>query len=102
MITRRELLAEIEKCHRDPITYASIERLACMYIVYDHIGEERTDNKQITTPDNTVSYEGESDFAKAIRGKNPEKVWEVMEELMNVLRVTNPRLYDRVIDNIEK
>lgn len=37
---------------------------------------------------------GDSDFLSAITGKKAEDVWMVMNELMDAIAVTNPRLYD--------
>lgn len=101
MITREDLLLEIKQCQRDPVTVPSIEKLACMYIVYDHLyGESEASEKAL--PEKTVDIDGESDFARRIRGRKSEDVWKVMDELMEVLRVTNERLYDQVLRKIEQ
>ena len=47
-----------------------------------------------------VRYHGDSDFAKAIYGKDPDTMWAVMDELMTALQVVNPRLYDSVMRKI--
>jgi hypothetical protein len=100
MITREDLLLEIKQCQRDPVTVPSIEKLACMYIVYDHLyGDVAAEE---TSPERIVDIDGESDFARRVKGRKSADVWKVMDELMEVLRVTNERLYDQVLRKIEQ
>lgn len=100
MITREDLLREIKQCQRDPVTVPSIEKLACMYIVYDHLYGDAA--QEGTSPERIVDIDGESDFARLVKGRKSADVWEVMDELMEVLRVTNERLYDQVLRKIEQ
>ncbi|WP_279280006.1 hypothetical protein [Pseudoflavonifractor sp. 524-17] len=39
----------------------------------------------------TLDQYGDSDFLRAVSGKPPSKAWMVMDELMDTLRVVNPR-----------
>lgn len=45
---------------------------------------------------------GDSEFLMAIAGKGPEKVWAIMDDLMDALRVVNRRAYDNVIRKLEE
>lgn len=45
----------------------------------------------------TISYSGDSDFAQIISGKNQQEVMPIMDELMETLKVINPRLYSGVM-----
>lgn len=100
MITREDLLREIKQCQRDPVTVPSIEKLACMYIVYDHLyGDTKTEE---TSYERIVDIGGETDFARRVNGRKSADVWKVIDELMEVLRVTNERLYDQVLRKIEQ
>lgn len=47
--------------------------------------------------DGSVPRYGDSDFLKAVSGKNSEKAWLIMDDLMNALQVVNQRAYDNVI-----
>ena len=47
-----------------------------------------------------IEYEGDSDFAKAIRGKSQKAVLGVVDELMTTLQVMHPRLYSGVMARI--
>lgn len=51
-------------------------------------------------PESEIYYHGDSDFAQAISGKDSEKMWAIMDELMTALQVVNPRLYDSVMRKI--
>ena len=43
---------------------------------------------------------GDSDFLRAVAGKNEGDAWRVMDELMETLRVVNPRAYDGVMSKL--
>ncbi len=52
-----------------------------------------------STPD-VIEYDGDSDFAKALRGKSIKDVLPVIDELMTTLQVMHPRLYTGVMARI--
>lgn len=45
----------------------------------------------------TLGRYGDSDFLRAVDGKDAGAAWSVMNELMETLRVVNPRAYDGVM-----
>lgn len=47
-----------------------------------------------------VSRYGESDFLRAVAGKDPEKAWLIMDDLMDALQVVNRRAYENVIKKL--
>ena len=47
-----------------------------------------------------AAYESDSEFSQAVRGKETDRVYEVMDELMKTLSVINPRLYEGVLAKI--
>ena len=49
-------------------------------------------------PQRAVSYNSDSDFSKLVCGKDSEKVWKVMEELVESLSVLLPNLYTTVCE----
>lgn len=53
-------------------------------------------------PETYVDYDSGTEFSLAIDGKDAYAVWGIMDELLSVLRATNPRLYDGVISEIEE
>lgn len=48
-----------------------------------------------------IEFDGESEFAKLINGREQREVFRVMDELMETLRAINPRLYASVIRKLQ-
>jgi hypothetical protein len=86
-IIEREILEREEK----DTTYANCERLAWLYIIRDHL------NGQEVTQPQALLVRGESDFLKAVSGKDSVKVWAVIDELAQTIKAIHPRLYDGVM-----
>ena len=49
-----------------------------------------------------VGEYGDSDFLMAVSSKNPAAVWAIMDDLMDTLRVSYKRVYDRVLREIRE
>lgn len=45
---------------------------------------------------------GDSDFLRAVSGKDPIGAWSIIDELMETLQVVNRRAYDSVMRKLEK
>lgn len=45
---------------------------------------------------------GDSDFLRAVAGKDPAGAWTVMDELMETLRVVNARAYSSVLRKLDR
>lgn len=48
----------------------------------------------------TVGDYGDSDFLRAVQGKDPAAMWAVMDEMMETLKMVNPRVYEGVMRKI--
>lgn len=101
----REAIAEMQG-QKNPNAQTCI-KLAAYYTILDHItGKEPTplqtysDMSSYSAGSSAIEYDGESDFAKAIKGRDPSDVWPVMDELMTTLQVMHPRLYSGVMARI--
>ena len=101
----REAIAEMQG-QKNPNAQTCI-KLAAYYIIQDHLtGAERETRPveiepySISGSDPGITYEGESEFAQLIHGKDQDAVMAVMDELMSTLHVMHPRLYDGVINKI--
>lgn len=44
---------------------------------------------------------GGSDFFRAVSGRDPERVWAIMDDLMETLNVVNPRVYRSVMEQVK-
>ena len=50
----------------------------------------------------TVGSYGDSDFLQAVSNMAPARAWEVMDELMDSLKIVNERVYNSVMRKLEK
>ena len=108
MISERDLQDAIAECQgeRHPNANTCI-KLAAYYTILDHIVNPQESAVKIrepmmysgTAPD-VIEYDGDSDFAKALRGKSQKDVLPVIDELMTTLQVMHPRLYAGVMAKI--
>lgn len=95
-------------------SWQNYEKLAILYCIQDHQQDPRREAEispfsapapvvyQDAEPDfETVGEYGDSDFLHAISGKRPADAWEIMDELMDTMRVVNVRVYNSVMEKIE-
>ena len=91
MIARKDLEIAVEELINAQPTYQTCAKLADLYIILDHL---KTTYQEDKGPG--------SEFMKAIRGKDINGVFKVMDELMEATQVLNPRLYENVIIRINE
>lgn len=106
MVTKKELLQAIQECESEPTTMAKVSKLADFYIIYDHLfGTSNYETERSTSagePEETIRVAGDSEFLRMVNGKKAEKVWSVIDELVSVIQVINPRLYNGVIRKLDE
>lgn len=44
--------------------------------------------------ENTIDYYSDTDFSRAIDGRDPADIWPIIDELVSTIQVIQPRLYD--------
>lgn len=102
MITRRELDGAIRECEDAPTTYQNCEKLATFYTIREHaFGEESTELEYSYDGPQGVGEFGESDFLQAVAGREEPEIWRILDELMDTILITNPRLYQGVMRKIK-
>lgn len=110
MITEKDLQEAIAECQgeRNPNANTCI-KLAAFYTIQQHMfGEEPPGYSLAPSPppqgaDSTeaiIDYNGETEFAQSITGRDAWDIWSIMDELMTTLQVVNPRLYAGVMRKI--
>ena len=111
MITEQDLQEAIAECEgqRNPNANTCI-KLAAFYTIRREMFGAGDNSYSLapspqsipvaSEPESEIYYHGDSDFAKAIYGKDPDAMWAIMDELMTALQVVNPRLYDSVMRKI--
>ena len=98
MISLEQLDGEIAALEEKDPTYVTMEKLAALYTVRDHMVLEK--NNPVTVTLDTVPSFGESDFARLVAGKEIQTVLSTIDELMTTLQVVQPRLYNSVMDKV--
>lgn len=97
MLNLDMITGEITELEAKTPTYATVERLAWLYIVRDH-------NVLGNVPDrveNAIFYDGDSDFAKLVNGRKQADILPVFDELMSTLMTMAPRLYNMVMEMLQ-
>ena len=105
MIKEEDLQEAIAECQGEKNPNASTcLKLASYLTILDHQYAEapRRETYSYAPPQVDVVNMGFSDteFARAIDGKNANDMWRLIDELMTTLQIINPRLYNGVIRKI--
>lgn len=108
MITEQDLQEAIAECQgqRNPNASTCIKLAAFLTIKDALYGKEKEQPEQApvysfaSEPEPRypiIDYDGDSEFAQEIDGRRQDEVLPVIDELMDVIKATNPRLYAGVI-----
>ena len=99
MISFEEIEKEIIKIEntRDT-TYATLERLAPLYAAMAYKLISGSTNAE--QPER-LKVQGDSEFLRTASGKDPVKVFAVMDELMGAVAALNKNLYEATIEKIK-
>ena len=83
------------------LTFVVVERLAWLYIVRDHAiisSNEEKGQDVVTMP--SVAISSGSEFMEVCSKADAVKMWRVLDEMMETLKMLQPRLYQATIDKI--
>ncbi len=98
MISQKNLLKAIEDCENSLNSFQGYEKLSALYTVYDHLYGELITYEDIHVKTETVIEADESnEFFQSINGKKANEVWKIMSELMESVKLIQPRLYEAVM-----
>lgn len=105
MFTESELLAAIDECQNDlPKTFSTCEKMAVFYTILDHLQPVNSYMMSADTApakaETEIGKHGSTEFYLAVEGKDADKVWSIIGELMDALKVLNPKLYSRTIERL--
>lgn len=99
MLDAHELTLAIAELEAREASLSTCSKLADLYTVLDHLRPAGRSVEPVRA--SPVEY-GDSDFLKAVSKKDASGAWSVMDELMDTLRVVNPRVYDSVMRRIDR
>lgn len=116
MITEKEVAQAIDECMREPVTGTKRAVLADLIIIQDYLfGEPTRETEPSQMPytmqsysappmeqvENYIQANGDSEFLKAVDGRKSERVWKLMDELVEAVKILHPRMYSTFIDKIQ-
>ena len=102
MVDPKELEVEIARLEYADSSYPNYAKLADLYIIQDRQNRGREGTRDIPMYSSTSAPEiaeqyGDSEFLTEIDGKDLYGVFGVLDDLMDTLRVVNPRAYNGVM-----
>lgn len=114
MITEQDLNAAIAECQgvREP-NANTCKNLAAYLIIRNALYPHNTADTspaysyapapvQAVEIHDTVTYSGDSEFARMVQGKDAGQMWAIIDELMTSIAVIYPPLYKAVLRKIEE
>ena len=116
MITEKEVEQAIQECMREPVTGNKSAVLADLIIIQVYLFGEPSRAQEIPQmPMPMQSYSappmeqveiyvetnGDSEFLKAVDGRKAERVWKLMDELVEAVKILHPRMYTTFIDKVQ-
>lgn len=115
MITEKEVAQAIEECMREPVTGNKRAVLADLIIIQDYLFGDPMQEREVPQAMPMQSYSappmeqvetyietsGDSEFLKAVDGRKAERVWKLIDELVEAVKILHPRMYFTFIDKIQ-
>ena len=105
MLNEQEINAWIARLETEESSWSNYEKLAVLYTIRGHGEKQDSAQRPImysaaAAPD-AVGFYGDSDFLRAVSGKDPEKAWAIMDELLDTLKLVNQKVYDSVMRKLD-
>lgn len=114
MLDKAEIRKEIARLEYEESSYHNYAMLADLYTIRRQMQEEEQGSRSAhihaysgdpspalqAAGSQTVGSYGDSDFLRAIEGKEPSKVWSIMDELMDTVLLVKSSVYDSVMRKI--
>lgn len=101
MLTKSELLRAIDELEDAAPTFENCQKMATFYTLLNALYRSRDEEpKQISGPEEVISYHGDSEFLQSVEGIPADEVWAIMDELMEAIQVLQPKLYSSTLRRI--
>ena len=102
MVSEAELLEGIADCFTGEPTPDKMIKMASYFIVKDHLYQEEIKHTSRSSKEQaeTIYTSGNSDFLRMVNGKDTSRIMEIMDELMETMKVIQPRIYDSVMRRV--
>lgn len=106
MIDETELKLWIARLETEESSWPNYEKLAALYIIRNEHGGEQLQAKSPPmlysaepAPAKTIKPSG-SEFLRAVGNVAQDRAWEVMDELMDTLKIVNEKAYNSVLKKL--
>lgn len=108
MLDPKEIDIEIARLEYGESSYPAYAKLATLYTIKNQMSraeakqqEPRQAYSLAAAPESTSTDRyGDSEFLREIEGRDQESVFAIIDDLIDTLRVTNPRVYNGVLRKI--
>lgn len=101
MFRKNELLDAIDELEMSPATYQNCEKLATFYSLYDHLYGDKRPMVE-TVRETVIDIHGDSDFLKAVEGADADRIFKILDELMESVKLLQPRLYEATMTELKE
>ena len=108
LITERDLDEAIAKCQGESNpTNSTCIKLAAFLTLKDYLYPQESyqqysySESPIEQVETYIETTGDSEFLKAVGGRKADKVWKLMDELVEAVKILHPRMYRTFIDKIQ-
>ena len=106
MLNEQEINAWIARLETEESSWSNYEKLAVLYTIRGRNVNQDSVQRPImysaaAAPDEVMQY-GDTEFLQSIVGKSPDKLWPIMDELVDALMVTNRKVYNSVSVKIRR
>ena len=108
LLDRKEIDIEIARLEYGESSYPAYAKLADLYTIRNQM--DRAESSEPSSYERAYSaapavnpalpMDEESDFLRAVSGRDPAGVWAIMDDLMDTLHTVNPRVYAGVMRQI--
>ena len=102
MVDENEVNRWIARLETEESSWTNYERLAVLYAIRDQQSGSRERALPMAYSAAPAPVNVESDFLRAVADVPPDKAWEIMDELMDSLKIVNERVYNSVMRKLEK
>lgn len=106
MLDEAEIRKEIARLEYEESSYPNYAKLANLYTIRNQmsgtaprLGMVERNYSGAMTADVVGKY-GDSDFLKSVAGKQSERIWPIIDELMDTLAMVNRKVYDSIMGKI--
>ena len=102
MLDETEIKRWIARLETEESSWSNYEKLAVLYALQNQHAPEPSAPEPMMYSAASAKVYGDSDFLRAVADVPPDKAWEIIDELMDDLKIVNERVYNSVMRKLEK